>query len=50
MKIKEAITKYYNDELNDLNAELKKHSKDDLVEFIEDMQDRGCFGRGIVHE
>ena len=50
MTIQEAITKYYNDELNDLNAELKKHSKDDLIEFIEDMQDRDCFGRGIVHE
>ena len=50
MTIQEAITKYYNNKLNDLNTKLKKYSKDDLVEFIEDMQDRDCFGRGIVHE
>ena len=46
-----AINDHYNDRgKEDLTKSLNWVSKDDLIEFIIEMQARGCFGRGIIHD
>ena len=36
--------------LSELEDELMRQDKQELVDFIIAMQSRGCFGGGIVHE